>query len=153
MVGGNFGLTNLAYPMGDVLLLGLVVAGFAVIRQRRNVSWALLGIGLLLNVLGDTAHLFSSSWGASPFGVTLDAMAWPTAIIVMSLAVWVRQRPGNLMEVERSGSFVVPSLAAAAALVILLVGSLEHIGRVSVALAAITLAMVGVRMILSVRQV
>jgi len=47
----------------------------------------------------------------------------------------------------------VPSLAAAAALVILLVGSLEHIGRVSVALAAITLAMVGVRMILSVRQV
>jgi hypothetical protein len=85
-------LTNLAYPIGDVLLLGLVVGGFAVLSGRSKVPWILLACGIALNVFGDTANLLPNSFGASRVGFILDAIAWPTAIVVMSSSGWPRPR-------------------------------------------------------------
>jgi diguanylate cyclase (GGDEF)-like protein len=146
-------ILNLAYPIGDVMLLGLVAAGFAVMSKRRDTSWMLLGLGMLLTVPGDTANLFSQSFGATPFGSTVNAISWPAAILVMSLSVWVRQRPVDLLETQPLPSFLMPTVATAAALVIFLVGYVQSIGRVPIALAAVTLALVGARMVLSVSHV
>ena len=64
-------VANLAYPVGDVLLLGLVVGAFAVLSGRSKAPWGLLAAGLFLNVLGDTSNLFQNSIGASRVGSTL----------------------------------------------------------------------------------
>jgi hypothetical protein len=97
-------VTNLAYPIGDVLLLGLIVGAFAALSGRRRTPWILLAAGIGLNVVGDTSNLFQNSLGASRFGVILNAIAWPTAIVVMSMAVWLRQRSSKPLAPQKRGS-------------------------------------------------
>ncbi|MGH2891925.1 MAG: putative bifunctional diguanylate cyclase/phosphodiesterase, partial [Solirubrobacteraceae bacterium] len=77
------------------------------------------------------------------------AIAWPLSILLVSVAVWVKSPAAQPSVSEKPAGFGLPALAAASALVILFVGSLEHIGRVSLALAAATLIIAGVRSALS----
>lgn len=151
--GGNAlaTVTNLAYPIGDLLLLGLVVFASAVLSGRRKAPWILLAGGMALNVVGDTSNLFQNSIGASRFGSILNATAWPTAIVVMSMAVWLRQRPANPLVPQRPPGFFLPALASTSALFILFAGSFRSIGGVALGLATATLLTVGLRLALSVR--
>ena len=55
--------TNLAYPVGDLLLLAMVVGGTAVLPNRRNPRWLLLAAGYAINAVGDTFNLFQSGIG------------------------------------------------------------------------------------------
>jgi len=144
-------ITNLAYPVGDVLLLGLVVGGFAVLSGRNRAPWILLAVGLSINVLGDTSNLFQDSIGASRIGSTLNGIAWPVAIVVMSMAVWLREPRTNPLRPERPPGFVLPTASAAAALVILFVASFRGVGSVAISLATATLAVAGIRLALSLR--
>ena len=52
---------NLAYPVGDFLLLILVIGGTVLLSARGSAQWYLLGIGLSVIVIGDTFNLFQSS--------------------------------------------------------------------------------------------
>ena len=144
-------ITNLALPIGDALLLGLIVGGFAVLSGRSRAPWALLACGMALNVFGDSSNLLQHSFGATSIGVVLNAIAWPAAIVLMSMAVWLRSRPANPMVLQKPPGFLLPTLAASGALVILLVGTLLPVGRFALALAGGTLLFVGVRLVLSVR--
>jgi diguanylate cyclase (GGDEF)-like protein len=146
-------LTNLAYPLGDVLLLGLVVGGFAVLSHRSRAPWVLLATGMALNVVGDTSNLFPDSFGASRPGFILNAVAWPTAIVLMSLAVWLPRRASDPLLPERPAGFLLPNLFSAAALVVLVVAGFHQVSRLAIALATATLLIVGVRLALSVRQI
>jgi diguanylate cyclase (GGDEF)-like protein len=145
-------VTNLAYPIGDLLLLSLVIGGCAVFSGRRMGPWILLASGIALNVVGDTSNLFQDSFGATRFGITLDAIAWPVAILLLSAAVWMRRRPSQPTTTRRASGFVLPNLAAATALVILVVGSVHYVNRIAIAVAAATLLVVGMRLVLSVRE-
>jgi diguanylate cyclase len=144
-------MTSLAYPIGDLLLLGLVVGGTALLSGRGRRPWILLASGIGLNVVGDTFNLFSNSIGSSHIGVVFNGIAWPTAIVVMSSAVWLHQRPSNPLAPQKSAGFLLPELGAAAALVILFIGTLRSVGGVAIGLATATLLMVGIRLVLSVR--
>lgn len=144
-------VTNLAYPIGDVLLLGLVIAGFALLSRRSKGPWVLLAGGMALNVIGDTANLFQKTFGTTRAGYAFDGIAWPVAIVAMSLAMWLRQRPGNPLQPEKPAGFAFPNLSAAAALMVLLTGSLRSVAPVAVGLATGTLALAGIRLILSMR--
>jgi diguanylate cyclase (GGDEF)-like protein len=144
--------TNLAYPIGDLLLLSLVVGGSAILSGRRTMPWVLLASGLALNVVGDTSNLLQASFGASRFGTVFNGIAWPTATVVISMAVWIRQRATSPLAPERPPGFLLPNLFAASALLILLVAALHSVSRVAIGLATATLAVVGVRLALSVRS-
>ena len=52
---------NLAYPVGDVLLLGLVVGGAAIVAGRRKLPWLLLAAGYALNTVGDIFNVLGST--------------------------------------------------------------------------------------------
>ena len=151
--GGNRVATgiNLALPIGDVLLLGLVAGGFAVLPGKRRAPWVLLGFGMALIAVGDTSNLFQNSLGATRVGTILNAVAWPAAIVMMSMAVWLREPASNPLMPQRPPRFILPLFAAAASLVILLVGTLHSIGKEAIALATATLLLVGVRLIITVR--
>jgi diguanylate cyclase len=142
-------VTNMAYPIGDVLLLSLVVGGSTVMTGRRKAPWILIAVGNAVNVVGDTANLFSASWGH--VGFVLDAVAWPASILVLSMSVWLRPRPADPFAPQKASTFVVPGVSAACALVILVFGNLHTISRVAVSLAAATLLLVGLRLVVSVR--
>jgi diguanylate cyclase (GGDEF)-like protein len=144
--------TNVAYPIGDLLLLFLVFAGTAILSGSRKTPWILMAIGLAVNVMGDTANLFQTSLGASQLGSTFNAIAWPIAILLVSMAVWVRPRPSNPLVIQKPANFLLPDLAAAAALLILSISSVHAISRVAVGLAIATLLIVGMRLVLSMHQ-
>jgi diguanylate cyclase len=139
---------NLAYPVGDILLLGLVVGSAAIVPGKRKIPWLLLAAGYALNAVGDIFNVLGST---SHVATVLNDIAWPVAILLVSVAVWVRtptRRP-SLSSSEEPPGFVLPALAAASALVILFVGSLHPVGHVSLGLAAATLVVAGARSALS----
>jgi len=144
--------TNLAYPIGDLLLLALVVGATTLLSGRRRAPWLLLATGIALNVGGDTFNLFSTSFGASHVGSVVNGIAWPTAILLMSMAVWLRPRPSDLLTSQRTSGFVLPGLAAVAGLAVLFFGTVSHPGSVAIGLSLATLIAVGVRLALSVHS-
>jgi diguanylate cyclase (GGDEF)-like protein len=147
--GGSLSVAiGLAYPVGDLLLLALIVGATALLSGQRKTPWLLLAGGILLTVLGDTGGLLSASTGT--VGAVADGIGWPTAIVLMSMAVWVRPRPSNPLVQQKPTGFVLPGLALVAGLTVLVVGTVAHPGRVAVVLATATLLLAGVRLALSV---
>ena len=51
--------TNLAYPLGDVLLLSAVFGVFSLAGWRIEGRWLLLGLGLLATAVADGVYLFT----------------------------------------------------------------------------------------------
>jgi diguanylate cyclase len=144
---------NLAYPIADLLLLSLVVGGSTVMFGRRKTPWVLMATGIAINVVGDTANLFGSSFGASHAGVVFNGIAWPTSILVLSMSVWLRSRPADPLAEQKPSSFVVPGVSTGCALLVLFVGNLQPTSRVALALATAALLLVGIRLVLSLRGI
>jgi diguanylate cyclase (GGDEF)-like protein len=133
------------------LLLVLVVGGTALLFGRSKAPWCLLAVGIGLNVFGDTFNLFQSSVGGSHVGSVVTGIAWPSAILLMSMSVWLHPGAANALAPQKPTGFLLPGLAAASGLVILFVGTLEHASRVALGLATATLIVAGIRLALSVR--
>jgi diguanylate cyclase len=141
---------NLAYPIGDLLLLAMVVAGTAILPGRTKAPWLLLAVGYSINTVGDTANLFHAGFGGSQIPTVFNAIAWPTSIVLISASIWIKSNPPKTLVPERAPGFLFPGVAAAAALMILFYGSVHHASRVALALAAAALVIAGVRAALSV---
>jgi diguanylate cyclase (GGDEF)-like protein len=141
---------NLAYPVGDVLLLLVVVAGTAMLGGRNKAPWLLMAFGITANVLGDTSNLLQGAAGSSHLGSVLNAIAWPTSILLLSMAMWLPRGSTSPLAIARPPGFALPGLAAAVGLVILFLGTLGHVNHIATALSAATLLLVVVRTRLSV---
>jgi diguanylate cyclase (GGDEF)-like protein len=152
-VGGSpvAAAVNLAYPVGDVLLLALVVGGTALLPSMRKTQWLLLASASAINAVGDTFNLLHSSGQISHFGIVFDAIAWPASILLMSMAVWVRPGHTDPLAGAKPPGFLLPGLGAASGLALLLVDTLQRIDEFAVGLATVTLLVVGLRLALSVR--
>ncbi len=137
---------NLVYPVGDVLLLGLVVGGAAIVPGKRKLPWLLLAGGYALNTVGDIFNVLGTT---SHIGTVFNDIAWPVAILLVSVAVWVRTPTSRPAISAEPPGFALPALAAVSALLILFVGSLHHVSSVSLGLAVATLLIAGVRSALS----
>jgi diguanylate cyclase (GGDEF)-like protein len=138
----------LVYPIGDALLLALVVGGTAVLPGRR-LPWLLFAAACGVNAIGDTFNLVGSE---THVGIILNGIAWPVAITLMSISVWVPPGRRELLDAGKLPGFLLPVAVPVAGLVILLVGALQHaVVQVAVGLATATLVVVGLRLALSVR--
>lgn len=144
--------TNLAYPIGDLLLLGLVIGGSTILPGRRRLPWVLLAVGLGLNTLGDSANLFASGIGATHVGAVIDAIAWPFSILLVSFSVWVSPRSSGSPIGREGPSFALPALACACSMATLFAGGVDHVSLAALILALATLAAAGLRAALSVKS-
>ncbi|HEY7453465.1 MAG TPA: GGDEF domain-containing protein, partial [Thermoleophilaceae bacterium] len=86
-------VVNLAYPVGDLLLLGLVVAVFGGSGWRLDPVWLLLGGGLALSAAADTVYLVQTANDTYSEGTLLDTL-WPASVMLVAFAAWqpARQR-------------------------------------------------------------
>jgi diguanylate cyclase (GGDEF)-like protein len=150
--GSAAAITHLAYPIGDLLLLSLVIGGCALLAGNRTGPWTLLAAGISINVVGDTFNLFQYSEYATRVGADLNAIAWPASILAISMAVWLHPGSIDAQRQHRVAGFALPGIAAAAALIVLSFGTLHPVSRVALVLAFATLAVVGVRLALSARS-
>jgi len=140
--------TNLAYPLGDVLLLALVVGGTVVLSGRRRGGWSLIAAGCAINAAGDTFNLFHGA-GAPALGSIVDATAWPASLFLMSVAAWLPDRRTDPLAEPGTPGFLLPGAGATAALAVLLLANVNGASNVAVALAAATLLVAGIRLALS----
>ncbi len=143
---------NLAYPIGDVMLLFLVIGAAAVLSGRNKAPWVLLAVGSACNVAGDTFNLFGSSVGSSHVGTVVNAVAWPISIVLISLAVWLPRGSSSPLTERKPSGFLLPGAGAVAGLTILVFATLHDASHVAVALAAATLLVAGVRLALTARS-
>ena len=80
-------LTNLSYPLGDIVLLSLLVFVFTITGWRPGRAWLLIGAALLLNTIGDGIYLYLSAQGSYVEGGVLDVL-WPASLILIGLSAW-----------------------------------------------------------------
>jgi diguanylate cyclase (GGDEF)-like protein len=143
--------TNLAYPLGDVLLLSAVFGVFSLTRWRPGQRWLVLGLGILSTTAADAIYLFQSSSGTYVEGTWVDIL-WPTAMLLIASSAWLPDRTSEALEVEGRPLLAVPAVCAIVATGILVYDHFVQLNFGAIALASLTLALVIARLALTFRE-
>jgi diguanylate cyclase (GGDEF)-like protein len=143
-------LTNLSYPIGDLVLLVVSVAALAMVRWRPDPAWWLLGLGAAFFAVADTAYLFTLANDSYSDGNWVDGM-WMVGLVFMALAGSAPRR-GPVEEMRGFAALLVPILFSLAALLVLIVGTFVDLHPVSIVLASGCLVAAGVRTALTFEQ-
>ena len=141
--------TNLIYPLGDVLLFALCVAGVLVLPRGFRPFFAVACIALGVNAIGDGFNLLQPM---SRFGYVSNGVAWPVSLTLLAVAVWILPPDVENRGFDRVAGFALPAFGVAISMGILVVASFVHIGRPAIALATITLLVASVRLGLTIRE-
>ena len=137
-------VTNLTYVVGDLVLVGIVAGTSVVASGRSRATLALIAVGLSVNGLGDTFNFIGSSTGLA--GSVVNGIAWPTAIFLIAMSMWVREDDSDRFALHAVSELVLPSVVTCSSLAILVASSWLHVGVLAIALATLTLVFVGVRL-------
>ena len=114
--------TNLAYPIGDLLLLGLIAGLLGIFGLKAARAWSALICGFVLLGVADTIYLYGVASGSYEVGGVLDA-AWPAGMVLVGAAAWQRPRKLDGRALDDRGFLPVPIAAGLAATGVLL---LDH---------------------------
>jgi diguanylate cyclase (GGDEF)-like protein len=141
--------TNLAYPIGDLVLLGMVVAVVALNGWRPGRAWLALGGGILIFLVSDSLYLVETAQGAYSDGSFYDA-GWWAGLLVIARAGWM-PAPALVKRSRREGltTILVPLLFAVCGLAVLLVANFRHVNALAVGLAGASLLGVMARLVVS----
>jgi diguanylate cyclase (GGDEF)-like protein len=137
-------LTGLAYPVGDLLLLGMVTAIFGLSSWRPGRAWIVLGLGLVLNAVGDAVYLVQTADGTWQEGSWVNAF-WPASSLLVGLSAW---QPIKLAAAPKDQSLrvvMVPVVCGVGAVALLAYDHFSALNGLTVTLAAVTLLLVLVR--------
>jgi len=144
-------VTNLAYPLGDVLLLSAVFGVFTLMGGHPGRRWTLLGLGISATTLADSIYLFQSANGTYVDGTWVDVL-WPASLLLIAFSAWTSDRTQDGLEVEGRPLLLVPAVCALVATGILVYDHFTRLNILSVVLATATLGLVVVRLGLTFRE-
>ncbi|HET6735186.1 diguanylate cyclase domain-containing protein, partial [Mycobacterium sp.] len=139
-LGGSFAqtATNLGYPLGDLLLLALVVAAMSLFRWRPPTAlWWLAG-GLIVLVIVDSTFLLRSPVGGYEIGGYIDGL-WVIAVALVGAAPGWYQRPATAHVPPIWLPLAAPLVAAATAITVLVAARYTPVTPAAGYLAAATL--------------
>jgi diguanylate cyclase (GGDEF)-like protein len=140
--------TNLAYPLGDLALIMLVIGVFAVTGWRPGGTWLLIAIGFGLMAVADSIYLFRIAEDTYQAGTLLDAI-WPAGLAMLAYAAWAEPREQAEPQFSRFAVMLLPCLFAAVALFLLIRADFVHVGVIPEVLAACALLAAGWRFALT----
>lgn len=142
-----------AYPMSDLLLVAAIAGIVALNGLRASGRWLLLVAGLLVFAAADVAYALRVVTDTYQIGTPLDA-GW--AIGLALVAVWVDGATRPVAPAEHPSdnplALVLPGLATAAALAVLVAGTQTHVSPVAVVFASGTLLAAAARTQMAFRQ-
>jgi two-component system, cell cycle response regulator len=144
-------VTNLSYPLGDVLLLSAVFGVFSLSRWRPGMRWFLLGLGVLSTAFADAVYLFQSSAGTYVEGTWIDAF-WPAALLLVAAAAWATDRSGAVLAVEGRSLLAVPTTCALVGIGVLVYDHFHRLNLLALVLSTATLLAVVVRLATTFRE-
>jgi diguanylate cyclase (GGDEF)-like protein len=147
-------ITNLAYPVTDLVLLGSCIAVIALRGWRIDRTWALIGLGVIVFWIADSLYLVETALGSYTPGGVFDE-GWWLGLVLIALAAWSPTPPpdGRGDTGPRGWMIALPVGFGTIAAGVLAYGALSahelNAGAVGLALAA--LAAVGMRLIITFR--
>jgi two-component system cell cycle response regulator len=137
--------TGLAYPLLDLVLLGLAVGALAGAGWRLDRTWVLLAVGISTFWLADSLYLVRTAQGVYESGGWFDA-GWWAGLALIAAAAW--QPPPVRVTgpaEERVRVIAVPLAFGALGLGLLVYGAIADVNLLAVGLAAASLLAVMVR--------
>ncbi|WP_433077400.1 EAL domain-containing protein [Dactylosporangium sp. CA-052675] len=143
-------VTNLAYPIGDLILMVVAVAALAMVRWRNDPVWWLAALGAAAFTAADTAYLFGLSDNTYTDGSWPDG-TWMIGLTLMALAGSVHRRR-SIDEVRGFAALLVPILFSLCALGVLIVGTFVHLHPLTIVMASGCLLAAGIRTALTFEQ-
>jgi diguanylate cyclase (GGDEF)-like protein len=143
--------TNLAYPVGDVLLLVLMVGALALTGWRPDRPLAFVGVGLVLSGAADIVYLSAIAHGEADGPAWLEWL-WPASALATAIGAWQPLDRARAVRLEGHRLLLLPFGAMAAALVLLVADHFHRASDIAVLLAFATLAVAGVRLWLTLGE-
>jgi two-component system, cell cycle response regulator len=135
--------TNLAYPIGDLVLLGVVTGGVALTGWKPGGTWGLLAASFLVFGVFDGVYLLQNATGTWQAGSIFEA-GWPVATLLLAWAAWMRPQHVRPRPLDGRRNLVVPIIFALLALTLLISDHFARLNLLAVALAwASVLAVIG----------
>ena len=144
-------LTNIAYPLGDIVLLAMVAFIFTVHGLRPGRAWWLVAGGLVLNTVGDGIYLYQSALGTYVEGTWLDAL-WPSSLVLLALSTWQTAKGRVRASLEQSSLPATPVVCGLVAAGVLVAADVDRVHPLAIACAAATIVLVLVRTGLTFRE-
>lgn len=140
--------TNLAYPVGDLLLLGIIVGALVVCGLRTGRAWLWLALGIATFCVADALYLVKSTEGVYKLGGWFD-VGWPAGMVLLAAAAW-SDVPGRAAPVIRAARgirpIVLPMVFAVISIGLLLYTGSAHLNWGARVLAAGSLGVVLLRL-------
>ena len=145
--------TSLAYPLGDIAMLAMVVGVIALAGWRPGRTWSLLLAGLTAQVVADIAYTLQSTEGVIPAGNWIDPIYLISAAILGSV-LWLP----DAAEIQTSEKpddrheLVLPALFATVMIGLFAMQYFSAASGLASALWAATMIAVIARLAISVRE-
>ena len=136
--------TTLAYPLGDIVLLSLVVGVVALTRWRPGRTWSLLLAGLAAMAAADVAYTLQS-YGAAPEGNWIEPI-YLFAAVFIGASAWQPEAAAIESEARFDGwrELVVPGIVALTMIALVGMQYFSHANALTTVLwSATMLAVVG----------
>ncbi len=129
---------NIAYPVGDLLLVSMVVGIIALRGGRPGPTWWWLGCGLAFFAVGDSIYLARIAAGSYTVGTPLD-LTWALGLTLIAVAGWCGRPDEQARRGSGRAAIALPVGASLAALAILIGGHWVAVPWYSVVLAGAAL--------------
>ena len=142
---------NLAYPLGDFLLLVFISVGFTVTGWAPGRQWLLLGLGLGLAACADMLYLYQQANGTYAVDHLLDA-AWPASMALIAAAAWQPAHRDATRSWGAGITVLLPAVFGVLALGVLVCAAVEPLTHLAVGLATGAMVAAGLRAALTYRQ-
>jgi two-component system cell cycle response regulator len=135
--------TNLAYPLGDLVLLGMVTGGVALTGWKPGRTWGALAVSFIIFGVSDGIYLWGNATGSWQAGSVFEA-GWPAATLLLAWAAWMPPRHVRPRPLDGRRTLVIPTLFALLGLTLLISDHFDRLNLLAVALAwASVLAVIG----------
>ncbi|HEY4778610.1 MAG TPA: GGDEF domain-containing protein, partial [Solirubrobacterales bacterium] len=145
--------TTLAYPIGDILMLALVVGVVALTRWRPGRTWSLLLVGLAALVVADVAYTLQTTNASLPSGDWIEPI-YLLAACCIGAEAW-QTRAETIQPMARFDGWrelMVPAFFATVMIGLFAIQYFNHASGLTTVLWAATLIAVIARLGMSVRE-
>jgi len=137
--------TNLAYPLADLLLLGILVGIMALTGFSVRGQWPVIAIGFIVFAVADSIYLVQSANGTYVSNGLLD-VGWPAALSIIAFGAWRRPASKARVRLDGWGIFLLPSAAAVACVALEFYDHYHRLSMVAHLLASACLLLVIARL-------
>ncbi|HMJ72128.1 MAG TPA: GGDEF domain-containing protein [Solirubrobacterales bacterium] len=145
--------TTLAYPLGDIAMVAMVVGVVALTGWRPGRTWSLLLAGLSALVIADIAYTLQSTGEAIPGGNWIDPV-YLIAAVCLGAAVWQPAAAAEITapENDRRREMIVPPVFAGVMIGLFAMQYFSATSGLSTVLWAATMSAVIMRLAMSDRE-